>query len=304
GLFARLYATTYPQQVKGLVLVDTGNYPAMLDRVYRRLLTPQEWRAYSATQNQQLPFVENAVDEQVDLEASYAQMARAQRLHPLPKMPLVVISHGIPDPPMGKELVPGLNTAIETEWQKQQIELATLVPGGRRVVATKSGHGIPAEQPELVVRVIEDMLRPVGTRSPRPEARVGAAANTLVAAGPSGEEGFAQRLDEDRWLAAFQVPGVAVALVRDGRLTWSKGYGQADLARGVPVTPETVFQVGSVSKPLTAWGVMRLVQQGKLDLEAPVERYLTRWHLPRSPFDADGVTIGRLLSHSAGLNSQ
>jgi len=49
---------------------------------------------------------------------------------------------------------------------------------------------------------------------------------------------------------------------------------------------------------------MRLVQQGKLDLGAPVGRYLTRWHLPRSPFDADGVTIGRLLSHSAGLNSQ
>ena len=72
----------------------------------------------------------------------------------------------------------------------------------------------------------------------------------------------------------------------------------------MPVTPDTVFQVGSISKPVTAWGVMRLVQQGKLDLDAPVDRYLTRWHLPPSPFDADGVTIRRLLSHSAGLNSQ
>ena len=89
-----------------------------------------------------------------------------------------------------------------------------------------------------------------------------------------------QKLDEDRWLAAFEVPGAAVALVRDGRLTWSEGYGQADLARGVAVTPDTVFQVGSISKSVTAWGVMRLVQQGKLDLDAPVERYLTRWHLP------------------------
>ena len=51
GLFARLYATTYPQQVKGLALIDTGNYPAMLKRVHRRLLSPQEWRAYAATQN-------------------------------------------------------------------------------------------------------------------------------------------------------------------------------------------------------------------------------------------------------------
>jgi CubicO group peptidase (beta-lactamase class C family) len=115
---------------------------------------------------------------------------------------------------------------------------------------------------------------------------------------------FARQLDEDRWLAAFEVPGVAVALVRDGHLTWSKGYGQADTTRGVPVTSDTIFQVGSISKPVTAWGVMRLVQQGKLDLDAPVDRYLTRWHLPPGPFDAHGVTIRRLLNHSAGLNSQ
>jgi CubicO group peptidase (beta-lactamase class C family) len=76
------------------------------------------------------------------------------------------------------------------------------------------------------------------------------------------------------------------------------------LARDAPVTPDTVFQVGSISKSVTAWGVMRLVQQHKLDLDAPVERYLTRWHLPHTAFDVDGGTIGRLLSHSAGLNSQ
>ncbi len=54
-------------------------------------------------------------------------------------------------------------------------------------------------------------------------------------------------------------------------MTWSKGYGRADTSRGVPVTPDTVFEVGSISKPVTAWGVMRLVQQGKLDLDAPVD---------------------------------
>src|SRR4051794_20604345 len=178
-------------------------------------------------------------------------------------MPLAVTTPATPAPPMGKELVPGVNTAIETKWQQQQIKLATLVPGGRRIVATKSGHMIPAEQPALVIEAIEDMLQQIGTRSPRPEARVGAAG--ALVAGPSGEEGFAQRLDEDRWLAAFEVPGVAVALVRDGQLTWFKGYGQADLARGAAVTPDTVFQVGSISKPLTAWGVMRIVEQGKLD---------------------------------------
>jgi CubicO group peptidase (beta-lactamase class C family) len=130
----------------------------------------------------------------------------------------------------------------------------------------------------------------------------GPSAQPASAASSAGA--FARQLDEDRWLAAYDVPGVAVALVRDGHVTWSKGYGQAEAARGVPVTPDTIFQVGSISKPVTAWGVMRLVQQGKLDLDAPVHRYLTRWHLPPGPFDADGVTIRRLLNHSAGLNSQ
>ena len=109
------------------------------------------------------------------------------------------------------------------------------------------------------------------------------------------ERGFAQRLDMDRWLRAFEVPGAAVALVREGRVTWSRGYGQADRTRGVPVSPDTVFRVGSISKTVTAWGVMRLVEQGKLELDAPVGRYLTRWRLPASPYSADDVTIGRLL---------
>ena len=57
-----------------------------------------------------------------------------------------------------------------------------------------------------------------------------------------------------------------------------------------------------LSKPVTAWGVMRLVESGQLELDAPVEQYLTRWHLPPSRYDAAGVTIRRLLSHTAGLS--
>ena len=139
-------------------------------------------------------------------------------------------------------------------------------------------------------------------RCPRPGPDRGLCAQPASAASDPGA--FARKLDEDRWLAAFEVPGVAVALIRDGHLTWSEGYGHADTEREAPVTPDTVFQVGSISKPVTAWGVMRLVQQGKLELDAPVERYLTRWHLPPARFGADGVTIRRLLNHSAGLNSQ
>jgi CubicO group peptidase (beta-lactamase class C family) len=119
-------------------------------------------------------------------------------------------------------------------------------------------------------------------------------------------QSFTEHLDRDeaRWLAATEVQGASVALVRNGEMVWSNGYGHADAARGVPVTAETVFQMASISKPVTAWGVMRLAEQGRIDLDAPVETYLSRWHLPASPFDNDGVTVRRLLSHSAGLSTQ
>jgi CubicO group peptidase (beta-lactamase class C family) len=103
-------------------------------------------------------------------------------------------------------------------------------------------------------------------------------------------------------LRELRIPGAAVAVIQDGRVAVMRGYGYADLERRIPVTPATGFSVGSISKAVTAWGVMRLVDQGKLELDAPVERYLTRWHLPPSEFDASGVTVRRLLSHTAGLS--
>jgi CubicO group peptidase (beta-lactamase class C family) len=100
------------------------------------------------------------------------------------------------------------------------------------------------------------------------------------------------------------VPGVAIALVGEGEVTWVKGYGWADQAQQRPVTAHTVFQAASLSKPVSAWAAMTLVEQGQLALDAPVARYLTgtRWQLPAWPFDSDGVTVRRLLSHTAGLS--
>ena len=74
------------------------------------------------------------------------------------------------------------------------------------------------------------------------------------------------------------VPGATLALIDHGEVIWIKGYGVADKTTGAPATPETAFQAASISKSVTARGVMRFAQ-GKLSLDAPVERYLTRWHL-------------------------
>lgn len=115
---------------------------------------------------------------------------------------------------------------------------------------------------------------------------------------------FANKLDHSvpALIDEFRVPGAAVALIRDGQPRWQRGYGHADLAQGERVTSQTGFNIGSISKTVAAWGVMKLVEEGSLELDAPVETYLTRWHLPDSEFDGDGVTVRRLLSHTAGLS--
>lgn len=101
-----------------------------------------------------------------------------------------------------------------------------------------------------------------------------------------------------------QVPGVAVALVKDGALAWSQGFGFEDREARTPMTGHSVFQVASISKSVAAWGVMTLVEHDKLALDTPVERYLTRWHLPTADSGTyrDEVTVRRLLSHTAGLS--
>jgi CubicO group peptidase (beta-lactamase class C family) len=105
-----------------------------------------------------------------------------------------------------------------------------------------------------------------------------------------------------RSLATSTAPGLAVALVQHGQVVWAAGHGVADRTTGQPVTAATRFQAASLSKPVTAWGVLRLVESGRVGLDEPVVGHLRRWRPPPSPFDADGLTVRRLLSHTAGVS--
>jgi CubicO group peptidase (beta-lactamase class C family) len=89
---------------------------------------------------------------------------------------------------------------------------------------------------------------------------------------------------------------VAFALLEKGRVAATHF-----VSKGKPVDGDSGFQVASMSKWITAWGVMKLVESGKLDLDKPVSHYLKRWTLPKSKFNNNGVTVRRLLSHTAGL---
>ena len=97
----------------------------------------------------------------------------------------------------------------------------------------------------------------------------------------------------------LHVPGVSIAVIHGGAID-ARGFGVAAIG-GAPVTPETLFQAGSISKPVSAVAVLALVQAGKLDLDADVNLSLKNWKIPANSFTAK-VTLRRLLNHSAGIS--
>jgi len=100
----------------------------------------------------------------------------------------------------------------------------------------------------------------------------------------------------------YKTPGVSIALINDGKIEWARGYGVLEAGGKEPVTPETLFQAASISKSLTAMVVMRLVEQGKLDLDSDVNKRLVSWKVPENDFTKDQkVTVRRLLAHTAGV---
>ena len=136
-------------------------------------------------------------------------------------------------------------------------------------------------------------------------APTGASSETAPPMARISDAAFEQHLNVlvPELLASDRIAGASVAVIRDGKVAFARGYGFADTTSKKPISAQTEFNVGSVSKTLTAWGVLKLVEAGKVDLDRPVDTYLKRWHIPKSAvFDASKVTIRRLLSHTGGLS--
>jgi len=99
------------------------------------------------------------------------------------------------------------------------------------------------------------------------------------------------------------IPGVAVALIRDGKVVWADGFGVTNTITGEPVTVDTVFEVASISKVVTAYTALRLVEQGLLSLDQPVVTYQSEPWLPPSAY-REQITLRQLASHSSGLSDR
>jgi CubicO group peptidase (beta-lactamase class C family) len=100
----------------------------------------------------------------------------------------------------------------------------------------------------------------------------------------------------------YKVPGLSVAVIDNFRIAWAKAYGVTEAGATTPATIHTLFQAGSISKPVAATGALYLVEHGKLSLDENVNDKLKTWQVPDNEFTKDQkVTLRRLLSHSAGL---
>ncbi|MFZ4662693.1 MAG: serine hydrolase domain-containing protein [Caldilineaceae bacterium] len=102
-------------------------------------------------------------------------------------------------------------------------------------------------------------------------------------------------------MAHCQTPGVSIAVINNYEIEWAQGFGFCQAGQPAPVTAETLFQAGSISKPIFALAVMRLVEQGILDLDEDVNNYLTSWQVPANGDWQPRLTLRQLLSHTAGL---
>lgn len=99
-----------------------------------------------------------------------------------------------------------------------------------------------------------------------------------------------------KFMASTHVPGVSIAVVEKGKLLWATGFGWADAENNVPATEHTLFRLGSISKSLTAVAAMELVERGKLDLDAPVQRYC-----PAFPQKSAPITTRLVMGHLSGI---
>lgn len=131
-----------------------------------------------------------------------------------------------------------------------------------------------------------------------------------LAGGPLAAQHLAEAPASSRWadaiaqgratvaavMAEHAIPGLSVAVLVDGAVVWSEGFGYANLEHRVPVTPLTRLRIGSVSKPVTAAALGKLVEQGRLDLDAPIQRYVPSFPRKRWP-----ITTRQLAGHLAGI---
>jgi CubicO group peptidase (beta-lactamase class C family) len=141
-----------------------------------------------------------------------------------------------------------------------------------------------------------------GAGSPGSESRIAHVLGGLHARTSDTSAPTARWTLEER-MAHYRVPAVGIAVIHDGRLQWARAYEVTAEGERRAISDQSLFQAASISKAVTAFAALRVVDRGQIALDAPVNRYLRSWRLPESETgSSDSVTVARVLAHMAGLN--
>ena len=154
----------------------------------------------------------------------------------------------------------------------------------------------------LAALALAVLAAPSGAQSAKSlEARIQSFEHGIVPAvvyqgDDTGTLSVTDRMDE------YGIPGLSIAVIENGEILFAQGYGVTDFETKTPVTPDTLFLAGSISKPVAATGALRLVQEGKLALDLDVNQVLKAWKVPPSDeLGSEKITLRHLLTHTAGL---
>lgn len=104
-------------------------------------------------------------------------------------------------------------------------------------------------------------------------------------------------------LTKYKIPAASISIIENAQVEWIGTFENERIVDQSKIDKDTLFQVASISKSVTALGIMKLVEQGKIELDAPIDKYVTRWKIPKSIYDIKQVTVRRLLSHTSGFSN-
>src|SRR6187431_318400 len=139
------------------------------------------------------------------------------------------------------------------------------------------------------------------TIDPALQKKITAVENSLAPAVIFGDT--IPKLNIEKRMKELAIPGLSIAVIRDYKIEWAKGYGWADVEEKRKVTTDTRFQAASISKSINSMGILKLVEMGKLDPEADINNYLTSWKFPYDSLSKNKkISVYNLLSHTAGLD--
>lgn len=163
------------------------------------------------------------------------------------------------------------------------------------------GHEHPLKVKEDIVEFFRTLTSGPGTArySTEVEERIIRVENSLAGWLKTGEN---DTWSLDQRMEKYNVNGVSIAVIHDYKIEWARGYGYADVSEKRRVTEKTLFQAASISKSLNSVGVLRLVQDGRLDLDTDINKYLVTWKFPYDGKTGKNyITLRQLLSHTAGM---